>query len=119
MGSLPDEVEVVQPTEFLLSGLSGCFSKAILYEARLANINVERLNIDYSALFDMEDFINITEDLTYRNIRLDIKINVTVEYGKDKVEELKKIVFNASLRSTIFKTLRLARIDIAYTVTVG
>lgn len=76
------------PVEYLLVGLSGCLTTALISHAAARGIEVKRVESRYEGDLDLRGFLGISEEVPvgYKNIRVYFKIEADV--SDDQKEDL-------------------------------
>ncbi len=94
------------PVEYLLTGLSGCLTSALIYHAAARGIKIKALQSRVEGDLDLRGFLGLWEDVPagYKHIRVYFKIDADV--SEEQKEELIEIaqkyspVFNSVANPT-------------------
>jgi uncharacterized OsmC-like protein len=94
------------PVEYLLTGLSGCLTSALIYHAAARGIKIKGLQSRVEGDLDLRGFLGLSPDVKvgYENIRVYFKIDADVsqEQKQELIEMAQKYspVFNTVLNPT-------------------
>ena len=94
------------PVEYLLVALSGCLTTALVAQAAVKGINIEKLESSYEGDIDLRGFLGLSEEVPvgYQSIRVSFKIDADVsdEQKKEMILMAQKYspVFNSIAKST-------------------
>jgi uncharacterized OsmC-like protein len=90
------------PVEYLLTGLSGCLTSALIYHAAARGIKIKGLQSRVEGDLDLRGFLGLSPDVKvgYENIRVYFKIDADVP--EEQKEELIEI---AQKYSPVFNTV--------------
>jgi uncharacterized OsmC-like protein len=94
------------PVEYLLAGLSGCLTSALIYHAAARGIRIKALQSRVEGDLDLRGFLGLSPDVKvgYENIRVHFKIDADVseEQKEELVEMAQKysLVFNTVTNPT-------------------
>ncbi|HTY25939.1 MAG TPA: OsmC family protein [Desulfomonilaceae bacterium] len=94
------------PVEYLLTGLSGCLTSALIYHAAAKGIKIKALQSRVEGDLDLRGFLGLSEDVPvgYKQIRVYFKIDADVsEQQKQELIEIAQKyspVFNSVVNPT-------------------
>lgn len=79
------------PQELLLSGLGACMMVSFLAGASARGIQIEALEIDFSASLDLRGFMGVESNATAGFPQVDYTIKVTGEGSEEEFEDLHRV----------------------------